>query len=305
MSNENNTQSKIKRKVKSHIPKDWLSELRIIYRISLETIKGIMRTGWVNVAIITTMAVALTVFGVLFRASLSLSTITDAFGGSLEVSVYLKDGKNPTEAADSIKKMTHVKNVKLITKEHAWKKMKLEFDVADVDNPLPNTLHVKVDNPDNINTVSQNMSRLPFVESTNYAKDIAKKIQIIVSVVHTMIIIVGLVSALFTITIINNTIHLVIQSRKEEIEIMRLMGVSNWYIKTPLVLQGAIYGFLGSIIALIPLNAFQNALLKVHEFFIVASPPLAMNVVILIMFIMSIGFGAIGSFLSIKKYLQV
>ena len=160
--------------------------------------------------------------------------------------------------------------------------------------------------PQNIEEVSQVINKMNVVESINYARDLAKKIQVIVNIVHTMIIVVALVSALFTITIINNTIHLVIQSRKEEIEIMRLMGVSKWYIKTPLIFQGAIYGFLGTIIAIFPLNMFQSGfLMSVHEFFGIPQSIFALNFVILIMFIMAIGFGSIGSFLSIKKYLSV
>lgn len=296
----------IKNKLKSHLPKDWLTELRIIYCIALETINGIKRTGLVNIAIITTMAITLTVFCILLRAGISLSTFTKAFGDALEISVFLKDSASVQNVIDNVKNIEHVKNVTFIPKEQALKIMKLEFDgVADVENPLPNTLHVKVDSPKNIQIVSDSIKKTSGVEDINYAQDIAKKIQIIVSVVHSMILIVGFISALFTITIINNTIHLVIQSRKEEIEIMRLMGGSNWYIKTPLIMQGAIYGFIGSLIALFPLNWFQGSLLEVHEFFKVASPSLAMNIVIFVMFLMAIIFGATGSFLSIKKHLQV
>ena len=300
----NNT-GKIKSKLKSGLPKDWLADLRTLYRIMQETFKGISRTGWVNIVIVSTMAVALTVFGVLLRASMSLSTLTEAMGNSLELSVYLKDSVDVQGAISDIKQIPHVREISLTTKEQAWDAMKMQFEVADIENPLPNTLHVKVDEPKNIQTLSNTINKMEIVESINYAKDIAKKIQVIVNVVHTMICIVWCVSALFTITIINNTIHLVIQSRKEEIEIMRLMGVSNWYIKTPLILQGAIYGFAGTVIAILPLNAFQNTLLNVHKFFVIPSPELALNFVIFIMFIMAIGFGAVGSFLSIKKYLSV
>jgi cell division transport system permease protein len=83
------------------------------------------------------------------------------------------------------------------------------------------------------------------------------------------------------------------------------MGVSNWYIKIPLILQGAIYGFLGAIISLIPLNTVQNGLLKLHTFLNVVPPSFAMNIVVLCLFIMAIFFSASGSMLSIKKHLQV
>lgn len=110
---------------------------------------------------------------------------------------------------------------------------------------------------------------------------------------------------ILTITIINNTIQLVIQSRKDEIEIMRLMGVSNWYIRFPLIMQGAFYGFTGAVVAIIPLNFVQNGLNNMHQFFIVPSPLYAQSIVIFTMFMMAILFGAGGSFLCIKKHLQV
>ena len=76
MSDES-TKAIIKKKVKAHIPKDWLKELRIIYRITLETIYGIKRTGWINIAIITTMAAILTIFGGLFRFTISLNSFVN------------------------------------------------------------------------------------------------------------------------------------------------------------------------------------------------------------------------------------
>ena len=79
MSDES-TKAIIKKKVKAHIPKDWLKELRIIYRITLETIYGIKRTGWINIAIITTMAAILTIFGGLFRFTISLNSFVHELG---------------------------------------------------------------------------------------------------------------------------------------------------------------------------------------------------------------------------------
>ena len=83
------------------------------------------------------------------------------------------------------------------------------------------------------------------------------------------------------------------------------MGVSNWYIRFPFIMQGAFYGFMGSLLALLPLGYIQNALLNMHKFFMIPSPPMAQNIVITVMFSMSILFGAVGSFLCIKKHLQV
>lgn len=304
MSSENN-KARIKKKVKAHLPKDWLSELRIIYRIGMETVSGIKRTGLINIAIITTMAAILTIFGALFRTTLSLTSFVHQLGSALEISVYLRTSANPAHLSSRIKELEHVEKVTMITKEKAWNDMKREIEVSDIENPLPDTLHVKVDKPENINAVYEQIKKMPGIEDLNYAKDIAKKMEIFNKVVNTMTLIIVIVVAILTIAIINNTIQLVIQSRKEEIEIMRLMGVSNWYIKIPLILQGAIYGFLGALLSLFPLNAVQNGLLKVHNFFMVPSPVLADNLVTVTLFIIAIGFGAGGSLLSIKKHLQV
>lgn len=302
---EESTKAKIKKKVKAHIPKDWLRELRIIYRIGCETIYGIKRTGLINLAIVTTMAAILTIFGSLFRTTLSVTSFVQELGNVLEISVYVKSNANTENLAKEIRGYEHVQRVKIIPKEKSWADLKREIDVPDFENPLPDTLHVKVDKPENISVVFNKIKVLPAVEDLNYAQDIAKKMQMFNNVVHSITLIVVILVAILTITIINNTIQLVIQSRKEEIEIMRLMGVSNWYIKTPLIMQGAIYGFIGAVISLIPLNAVNNGLVKVHEFFVVPTPLLANNTVILVLFIIAVGFGAGGSLISIKKHLQV
>ena len=158
---------------------------------------------------------------------------------------------------------------------------------------------------ENINIIFDKVKQVQGVSDISYAKELAKKIQYVNHIVNTAAIIVMFVIAFLTITIINNTIQLVIQSRKEEIEIMRLMGVSNWYIKIPLIMQGALYGFFGAFFALIPFNIVQNLLNQIHRFFTIPSPLYAGNIVILTVFLLGIVFGAGGSFLSIKKHLQV
>lgn len=302
---EDNRQ-KIKKRVKKYIPKDWQCEVRIAYRIVLEAINDIKRTGFVNLVIITTMAAILTIFGVLFRCTLSLSTFAGELGNVLEISVYLKQNTQPSLVKDRINEIKHVKNVKLVTKTESWDGLRKDLGLPnDMTNPLPDTLRVQVDKPNNIPDVFAKIKNLPGVEDMGYAKELAKKIQILTHVANTTMVFVIIISAALTITIINNTIQLVIQSRKEEIEIMRLMGVSNWYIKIPLIMQGAFYGFASSIIAVLPLNWIQGLLINVHKFFLIPMPVYAQNIVIIALILIGTSFGAIGSFLSIKKHLQV
>ena len=301
----NNSKIKIKKKVKKHIPKDWLCELRILYRLSVETFHDIKRTGIVNLIIITTMAAILTIFGSFFRSAMSISSFAKELGNVLEISVYLKEGADANVVKKRVKEFNHVESVSIIPKETSWVNLKREMDLPDMDNPLPDTLHVKVDKPENIEDVFNNVKQLKSVEDMSYAQDLAKKIEALNKIVNTITVFVVFIMGILTITIINNTIQLVIQSRKDEIEIMRLMGVSNWYIRFPLIMQGAFYGFSGALIAVLPLNVVQNGLNNMHQFFMVPSPLYAQNIVIGVMFAMAILFGAGGSFLCIKKHLQV
>lgn len=291
--------------VKKHIPKDWLCELRILYRLGKETLNDIVRTGWVNLVIITTMAAILMIFGACFRSALSISAFSKEIGSALEISVYLKNNTDPANVKADIMKFEHVEDIRIIPKSESWSKLKVEMSLPNIENPLPDTLHVKVDTPENLQSVFNDIKKVGAVEDISYAKDLATKMELVNHVVKTITLVVIAVMGLLTITIINNTIQLVIQSRKEEIEIMRLMGVSNWYIRFPFIMQGAFYGLSGSLLALVPLNYVQNGLANIHKFFMVPAPVHAHSLVILIMFTMSIVFGAFGSYLCIKKHLQV
>lgn len=300
-----NKKRQLKDTVKKHIPQRHLSSVRIMYRIAMETIYGIKRTGLLNIAIIAAIAAILTIFGALFRTSFSLSTYVDNLGNTFEISVYLRQTADPVYMSSRIKEIEHVKKITIKTKEEAWEEMNNNMDVSGMENPLPDTLHVTVDNPKNILLVCDSIKKLQGIESMNYAQEYAKKLQNLTTVYNTVTVFVLIATALLTIIIINCTIQLVIQSRKDEIEIMRLMGVSNWYIKIPLILQGAVYGFIGAMISLLPLNTVQNGLERLNNLLNIPSPEFALQIVVFSIFIIAIFFSASGSLLSIKKHLQV
>ena len=301
------TRRKIKQKVKSHIPKDWLTEIRIFYRMILETLKGIQQAGLINIAIVSTMFAILTIFGVLLRSSLSFQSVLNELGGTLQVSAYLAPSSNSKAVISDIKNIDHVKNIKFISKEKAWQDLKTEIDVPEVSNPLPDTLHIKVDDVKNLEGVLTQVKSVKGVKDTNYVKDWVKKFQALSQLSHVATIVVVIGAFILTMTIISNTIQLVIQSRKEEIEIMRLMGVSNWYIKFPLILQGSIYGFIGAIFALFPVYTVNNFMYKLHEFFMAPTSVCVIFQVVTILSVIALGTFccALGSFMCIKKHLQV
>ncbi len=305
MTRKNIRNQNLKQRVKSHIPKDWMSEIRITYRIIIETIKGVARTGLVNIAIITTIAAILTIFGSIFRVTLALNSFANSMGSALEISAYLNPKADVNQTVSLVRDLNHVQKVSFIPKETSWRQLKTEIDVPDIQNPLPDTLHVKIDNTKNLTVVMQELKTVRGISDTSYAKDLVEKFEMISAVINTATLIFVAIVCVLTIAIINNTIELVIQSRKEEIEIMRLMGVSNWYIKTPLILQGAIYGFLGALVAIIPIKIVQEYIVKIHEFFMISIDPMAEFTVLFSVLTLGVAFSSVGSFLSIKKHLQV
>ncbi|EKE02457.1 MAG: hypothetical protein ACD_20C00383G0009 [uncultured bacterium] len=281
------------------------TELRIILRIIVETFKGISRTGLMNLVIVGTMAAILSIFGCMFKTSLGIASFVDVLGSALEVSVYLKPNTDPQAVSQEIFKIGNVKNIKVITKDQAWVDLKAQMDVPDIKNPLPDTLHVKVANQNKVDHVVKQIKQLRGVDGVQYAQQLAEKLQKVSDVTNIATFLVLVILGGLTLFIISNTIHLVIQARKQEIEIMRMMGVSNWYIRAPYILQGSFYGFLGASIALIPLNLLQSYLDKFFGFFQVSMSSAGLNIVTLSVLLMGILVGAGGSIISIRKYLKV
>jgi len=154
-----------------------------------------------------------------------------------------------------------VQLVEIVPKETAWQEMQSTLKVASLSNPLPNTLHVKVTSADKVEEVARRIKLLASVENIRYPMKVARRINEIRHFLEIAGFSVTAALTCATLTVISNAIHLVIQSRKREIEILSLMGVSPSYIKSPLIFQGAAYGLVASLLAigvLWAINAYVN-----------------------------------------------
>ena len=281
------------------------TEIRIFSRIIGETIKGIKRSHWMNLVIITTMAAILSIFSCLFRSSLFVSHFVNAIGDSIEVSVYLKDGHNPNTLAKKFLKYKNIKALKIITKKQAWKEMKNQMDMPEIDNPLPDTIRVKLTDKTQVKNFIQIVKKMKEVEGVQYAEQLADNISRVGTFINIAAVVFIGVLGILTFSIINNTIHLVIESRKQEIEIMKMMGVSDWYIKAPYIFQGIFYGFFGAFFAVIPLVVLNSYLKRLADLFYIAINPVNTQAVILGVLFMGIVVGVVGSIFSTKRYLKV
>lgn len=281
------------------------TEFRVFVRILIETLKNIKRANWMNWVVISTMAAILSIFGCMFRLTLGIDNIVKEFGSVLKVSVYLQDDTNPKEFLAQVKKLPHIKAIEFISKDKAWEDLKKQYTVPDISNPLPNTLHIRVSKTDYIEPLVAKLKNMEGVESVNYAQWIAQQIKKVSNATTIATIILVLLLGGLTLFIISNTIHLLIQSCSREIEIMSMMGVSIWYIKTPYVLQGAFYGLAGSIVALLPLYILQSYIVKVYAYFNIVPPALNMNIVILAILSIGLLVGSAGSLISVQKFLKI
>ena len=103
--------------MKRQAKKSLITDIRIMLRIAAETIKLLTQAGWMNLVVITTMAAILSIFGVLFRSSIAISSFIDQIGSDLEISVYVKNNASTKDAIFRIKSLHEVARVTLTTKE--------------------------------------------------------------------------------------------------------------------------------------------------------------------------------------------
>lgn len=227
--------------------------LRILFRVIIETGIGVKRSGWSNWLVVSILAIALTIFGGILQVTMTMKNVVTAWGSQLEISAYLKDGFAPKRVAREISQIPEVQLVEIVTKDVAWDEMKSSFKVASLANPLPNTLHIRASNPDAVEAVAGKVKLLGAVENIRYPLKVARKINEFRHFIEIAGFAVTAALSAATLTVIGNTIHLLIESRQREIEILSLMGVSPFYIKGPFVLQGAAYGAGSAAVAILVL----------------------------------------------------
>ena len=227
-----------------------MRQLRIIKAVIIETWLGFKQSGWSNWLVISILAIALTIFGGILQLTISLQNLVSSWGSQLEVSAYLKDGYSPQKVATEIRQMPAVQSVEVVPKESAWNEMKKSLHVAAIENPLPNTLHIKVLASNKVEDIASRVKLLGSVENVRFPLQVTRRLNQFRQFLQIAGLVLTAALTMATLTVIGNTIHLVIEARQREIEILSLMGVSPFYIKSPLILQGALYGAFSAFLAI-------------------------------------------------------
>lgn len=289
-------------------------KIRMAYRMIYETLLDLWRGGWSNWVVISILTSVLAIFGFVLQVSSGLNIIGQKLTDQLEFSVYLSDEVDVKDFALIVGKMPYVKRVEVIDKHVAWHEFKKNFTISeDFQNPLPDTVHVRVATPEHLKSTIISVRKLPGVIDINYAPGVLgfiNKFKTLLQIVGAVLIVL---LAFVTIVITGNTIQLVIHSRQNEIEVLRLMGVEDWYIKGPLILQGIFYAMVAATLAILPLYLLQSFLWDTAQNLIGSALPTglpeyyASNIfqVYYVLFALGVIVTGTGCFWSTKRYLKI
>ena len=284
-----------------------------------ETYKSIRRNGFMSFASISTVAVALMVLGIFLLIFLNTNNLAKHLESQVQVSVYMQDDANKDELADmktKLEKMEGVVKVTAVTKAEALQRFKERLgdqqkilDSLGGDNPFPNSFDVQVKSPDAIKGITDKISTLPKVETARFGQEVVEHLFHLTKVMRLGGVALVIFLAAGTLFIISNTIRLTVFARRKEVVIMKYVGATDWFIRWPFLLEGMTLGFLGAVIANFFLNISYSALLStVHKTLVflplVPVKPL-MNYVTIFMLIIGTAIGALGSYISLRKFLRV
>jgi cell division transport system permease protein len=283
-----------------------LRDVRVAQRVVLETIGGFSRTGWMNVLIVITMASILTIFGSLFLLVEQSKTFVTTLGTNMEMSIYLKDSADINDVQEDLEALPQVASISVVTKQAAWEKMRDSYpDFPEIQNPLPNTIHIQPTSPAEVPALKQGLATVDGIQAVKYPFEVLKKIQAIAKGLSIFGSFFTVFLGILTLFIISNTLSLLIQARGREIEILRMMGIANWYIRLPFLFQGLLYGLLGAFIAYFPVSFVETYSLQAFSFFHLTSNTHHLSLATALMIAIGTLVGGSGALLSMRKYLKI
>lgn len=233
---------------------------RIFIRSIRDSVKSIFRNFSLSIASILCTTITLVLVAIAIVITINVNHITDDLEQELTIVVYA-DADTSDERLDEIeqeiKKVSTVSNVVAKTKEEWRLEMQSYSDTLNTtldyleENPLLDSFIVTVKDVDDLRPTALEIREIENVESANYGEGMVEEIITIFDIIKTITIVMVVALIVVTAFLISNTIKLTIFSRRNEIEIMRLVGSSNTSIKLPFVFEGFLLGILGSIIPII------------------------------------------------------
>lgn len=286
------------------------------------------RNSWLSAAATMVSTVTLVIFAVLFLLFALTSYSIKTIQNTVDISVYFKIGLAESQIMNIKGQLLadpKVQSVDYTSAEQALADFKARHSadpnlIASLnelnDNPLPATLHVKAvsldDYPEIANNLGQDQYK-NFITKVNFEDNqlIIERLSRILRFIITFGIGLVVVFSLIAILVIYNTITLTIYNRKEEVEIMRLVGATNWYIRGPFLVESLLYALFATLItSLLLIPVFQKAMPAIAQY---VNPQISLfnqNIfnywyIVLLLLVVSLILSIVSTLLAIRKYLKI
>jgi cell division transport system permease protein len=206
-----------------------------------------------------------------------------------------------------------VQSYKFVSKDDAWEEMQERFPELTeetVRNPLPASFEVIPNDADQVQTIAASLQEpLPAgVETVKYGEKKAERVLQVATIIGAIFLVGSIILLIASTLLIANTIRLSIFSRRREIEVMKLVGASNWFVRAPFMLAGLLCGLAGSVLAVILLLLAKELALPGIMGRIESPDDIqawSFPIVALILVVMSLLVGAAGSGITLRRFLRV
>ncbi|WP_303103826.1 permease-like cell division protein FtsX [Megamonas funiformis] len=284
-----------------------------------EVYTSFKRNIWMTLASIFTVVLSLFILGFFSIVILNLNKMADTLESQVQISVYLKDDLSQEEideTKETLSKIEGLEDIKFTTREEAMENFKERLgdqqfllDALDDTNPLPDSFSLTVTSPQQVKTIADTAAALDSVESASYSQDIINhlfNLTHLIRLIGVALIILLTGAAIF---IISNTIRLTVFARRKEIAIMKYVGATDWFIRWPFLLEGICLGFIGGGLATIFLyivyNQVTQEIYEAMAFFPLIPQHPFIDYISLAILVAGIIIGALGSTISLKRFLKV
>lgn len=284
-----------------------------------ETYKSIKRNGVMSFASVSTVTVSLLVLGMFLLIFLNTTNLAQYLESQVQITVYMQDSANAKDMETmlgNLKKLNGVVSVKQVSKAEALNSFKKRLGEQEnllsalgTDNPFPNSFEVQVDVPERIKEIAPVIHKMPKVETAKFGQEVVEHLFSLTRILRFGGIILVFFLSLATLFIISNTIRLTVFARRKEVVIMKYVGATDWFIRWPFLLEGMTLGFWGAVFAGALVTVIYSMLLsKIYAtlaFFPLLPTWPTMLYVDLFVILVGTGIGALGSYISLRKFLRV
>jgi cell division transport system permease protein len=284
-----------------------------------EAFRATRRSSASSFAALATVLVTMLMLGVFIPIVQATNGAANTVRSRVEVDVYFKSAASKADEArvrQKIEQIPHVKRVKFVSKQQALKQQEKSDPAAYKllgSNPLPDTFQVVPTDPKYVLSVRDALSPNggtidPSVQKVSNKRSDTKKILQVTNLVTITAAVLTVLLVVASVLLIANTIRLSLYSRRREVEVMKLVGATDWFIRWPFVIEGVVVGAAGAALALVILAVTKVFVLDplANNWTLIAAPK-TIPFIALIGVLMGAGVlvSAVGSGLSLRRFLRV